>query len=708
MKIKRILSIIAFSAISLLLAWQAQRYAYSWSMLVLKEQGESRLLHIVTQFRAALREHQYLPFLISHNHEIKKLLLSGRSADRASLGRYLQQLNLVADSSALFILDPQGQLLAYSHLAEDSLLITRAHQQQDYFLQAKLGHQGFYIALGDEYSVGALYFSAPIYAKGGLIGVATVRVNFKSLQAKLAFSDQFAMSQNGKILIASNSMWVQQRLDQVFANKQLQVLDEGSQVDIRALNSKKEVLLQSVLLDDIKWHISVLSSTQASVDSGHRAKLYTLGSCIALLLLLLWLRERHLKNLSRQETQTARARSEENQREMIKQVQVGLLSLNERGKIQFINPMVTQLFQCDVTHVQGMPITQLIADISSCAALRECLKKLSTDSFSPISSIETSGLRTDNSYFPMLFSIKRILDNHKFSYLVTVIDLTQIKRLEDELHRANDQLELKVLTRTKALKETQNELVQAEKMAALGRMSSAVVHELNQPLTAIKTYISICRAQLSKSKASIDVEEHRALQENFTHINQLSDRMAALTRQLKIFAYKKPTQLVAVDLTKSLHQAVMLFSDRLNAEQIELCQNLPENLPFILGDAARIEQIFYNLIKNSCDAMALNSASEPKQLVLSIDTVEVGDSNIAIRVSDTGGGIAAQDLMHLFEPFFTTKRIGEGLGLGLSIVQSIVLDLGGDIRAYNTERGCCFCVRLPLYQQTFDQQGSSI
>jgi len=64
--------------------------------------------------------------------------------------------------------------------------------------------------------------------------------------------------------------------------------------------------------------------------------------------------------------------------------------------------------------------------------------------------------------------------------------------------------------------------------------------------------------------------------------------------------------------------------------------------------------------------------------------------------------------MHLFEPFFTTKRIGEGLGLGLSIVQSIVLDLGGDIRAYNTERGCCFCVRLPLYQQTFDQQGSSI
>ena len=385
MKIKRIITIVVVSAVSIILACQAQRYAYNWSMLVLKEQGETRLLHIVTQFRGALREHQYLPFLISHNHEIKNLLLSNNGADRTSLGRYLQQLNLVAGSSALFILDPQGKLLSNSHLAKNSPLITRAHHQQDYFLQAKRGHQGFYIALGDESAVGALYFSAPIYAKGALIGVATVRVNFKSLQAKLAISDQFAMSQNGNILIASNPQWVQQRLDKVFVAKQLQVLDEGSQVDIRALSGKKELLIQSVLLDDIQWHLSVLSSTQDSVDSGYRAKLYTLGSCVALLLLLLWLRERHLKNLSREETQAARARSEANQREMIKQVQVGLLSLNERAEIQFINPMVTQLFNCNDAEVQGMPITQLIADISSCSALRESLKKLSTDNFRPIS-----------------------------------------------------------------------------------------------------------------------------------------------------------------------------------------------------------------------------------------------------------------------------------------------------------------------------------
>lgn len=708
MKIKRMLTIVVVCVVSLFLAWQAQRYAYNWSMLVLKEQGETRLLHIVTQFRAAIREHQYLPFLISHNREIKKLLLSKNSSDRTSLGRYLQQLNLVAGSNALFILDPQGQLLSYSHLAKDSPLISRVHDQQDYFLQAKRGHQGFYIALGDESSVGALYFSAPIYAKGALIGVATVRINFKSLQTKLAISDQFAMSQNGNILLASHSHWVQQRLDSMFVVKQLQVLDEGSQVDIRALPDNKEILLQSVLLDDIQWHISVLSSTQDSVDSGHRAKLYTLGSCVALLLLLLWLRERRLKNLSRQETQAARARSEANQREMIEQVQVGLLSLNERGEIQFINPMVTQLFNCDVKQVQGMPITQLIADISSCSALRERLKTLSIDNFSPISSMETSGLRVNSSYFPMLFSIKKIQDNHQLSYLVTVIDLTQIKRLEDQLHRANDQLELKVLARTKALKETQNELVQAEKMAALGRMSSAVVHELNQPLTAIKTYISICRAQLRKNTARVDVVGNAALQENFSAINQLSDRMAELTRQLKVFAFKKPEQLVAVDLVKALQQSMLLFNQRLTTEQIEMCQDFPENLPFILGDAARIEQIFYNLIKNACDAMALNHLSKAKRLIVSIEPVETFDNKIVIKVSDTGGGFAEQDLSHLFEPFFTTKRIGEGLGLGLSIVQSIVLDLGGDIKAYNTEQGCCFCVQLTIFQDTMSVQEKSI
>ena len=106
--------------------------------------------------------------------------------------------------------------------------------------------------------------------------------------------------------------------------------------------------------------------------------------------------------------------------------------------------------------------------------------------------------------------------------------------------------------------------------------------------------------------------------------------------------------------------------------------------------------------------MALNNATDSKQLFLSIDPVEVGDNKIVIKVSDTGGGIAEQDLSHLFEPFFTTTRIGEGLGLGLSIVQAIVLDLGGDIKAYNTEQGCCFCVRLPKFQDSLSGQGKSI
>ncbi|NRA22458.1 MAG: PAS domain S-box protein [Oceanospirillaceae bacterium] len=698
MSIKRLLTIIIVSTLSIFVAWQAQRYAYDWSMVTLKEQGESRLLNMVTQFRGALREYKYLPFLISHNRDIKRLLLSDAFEAKASLGRYLEQMNLVAGSTALFILGPTGKVLADSYAEKDHLLLNRSHFNQPYFRQARRESQGFHIALAGDGSVNSLYFSAPIYVQGKFAGVAVVRINFQLLQTKFPFADHFVMSYQNHILLASRSDWLHQQLDQVFLAKELQTLHEGSQVDIRRLVDNRELLLQSVLLSDLHWNISVLSSTQLAIDSGRRAKIYSLTGSVALLLLLLWLRERRLKNISRLETQVARARSEAMQRDMINQAQVGLAWLDASGNIQYINPMIQHLFGINIGGAQGVPVMQLIADESSCQSLKKRLMNLSSLPFVPISSIETMGLRLDKSHFSMLLSIKKMENITQVNYLVTVIDLTQIKLLEHELHLANDQLERKVLARTKALKETQNELVQAEKMAALGRMSSAVVHELNQPLTAIKTYISICRQLLKQCQEKQKTVEGDALSDNFSQINQLSDRMAELTRQLKIFAFKKPERLVAVDLTKSLQQTVLLFSQRLKAQQIELICHLPDVSQYIQGDTARVEQIFYNLIQNACDALGSVKEGSSRVITITLYAAKPADRYIKIDIMDNGMGIAAANLEHLFEPFFTTKRIGEGLGLGLSIVQSIVLDLGGDIQAYNTERGgCCFKLHLPNY-----------
>lgn len=697
LKSKRLFPIILFViACSAVLIWQTGRYAHDWSMIQLKGEGEDRLLRVISQFRSALGEYQYLPFLISQNRDVKSLLLSPTPDKIADVSRYLEQTNLVAGSTALFILDQQGRAQAFSHWREQQDFYLVSHSKTPYFEQAQKGQQGVYAALPDILSDGAFYLSAPIYNHSRFAGAATVRIDLKLLQPELPQNEKFIISKHERVLLASDAHWALKPLNDVLSPLKQEFLGDGAVVDIRTLEDGRKVLVQSVLLDDLKWEVSVISSIEGVQAIERTVRLYSLGGCIAFSLLLLLLRERRLKNISRKETREVLERNEANQRNIINKTHVGLISLNSTGEIQFINPMAMKLFGVSMPRVLGLSIEQLIAVDAGHGPLRKNLGRIGSSGFAPITALETVGIRSDRTEFPMLFSINQMESKPEEVYLVTVIDITPRKRLERALQQANDQLEEKVLDRTKALKEAQGELVQAEKMAALGRMSSAVVHELNQPLTAMRTYISICRHLLTQRESTLDSSQsvNDPLDQNLELINSLTDRMAQLTRQLKIFAYKKPEQLTAVDLISVLDQSLKLFSARFENDKIQLDYARPEQKLSIAGDNARVEQIFVNLIKNACDAMAAVESEEHK-LQITISIPQEPDAYITIGIADTGNGIKPEDFGHLFEPFFTTKSIGDGLGLGLSIVQSIVTDLQGEIRAYNTPAGgACFEVRL--------------
>ena len=701
MKSQRLLPIVLLViASSALLTWQAGRYAHDWSMIQLKSEGEDRLLQVISQFRSALGEYQYLPFLISQNREVKSLLLSPAPDKIAEVSRYLEQTNLVAGSTALFILDTRGRAQAFSHWREQQDFYLISHAKTPYFEQARKGQQGVYAVLPDAASGGAFYLSAPVYNHSRFAGAATVRIDLQLLQPELPQNENFIISQHGKVLLASDERWALNPLDEVLQPLQQESLGDDTVVDIRMLEDGRKVLVQSVLLDDLRWEISVISSIEGVQRIGRTARLYSLGGCIAFSLLLLLLRERQLKNISRLETREVLERNEANQRNIINTAHVGLISLNGAGEIQFINPMAMKLFGVSMPRVLGLSIEQLIAADVGHGPLRKNLARIGSSGFAPITALETVGVRSDQTAFPMLFSIKQMEQQPEAIYLVTVIDITPRKRLERALQQANDQLEEKVLDRTQALKEAQDELVQAEKMAALGRMSSAVVHELNQPLTAMRTYISICRHLLAQRDAGQEsvVNDNDPLDQNLDLINSLTDRMAQLTRQLKIFAYKKPEQLTAVDPVSVLDQSLQLFRERFENDGIKLDYQRPDQAFSIAGDNARVEQIFVNLIKNACDAM-VSVASKEHKLHISITAPEESAAYIRIRIIDTGPGIKNQDFGHLFEPFFTTKSMGDGLGLGLSIVKSIVTDLQGEIRASNSQTGgACFEVRLLKYQ----------
>ncbi len=245
-----------------------------------------------------------------------------------------------------------------------------------------------------------------------------------------------------------------------------------------------------------------------------------------------------------------------------------------------------------------------------------------------------------------------------------------------------ERLEREVTLRTAELREAQEGLVHAAKMAALGQMSAAMAHEINQPLTAMQM-------QLGSLRLLLDSGREDDVREGLKRIDGLLQRMAGLTGHLKTFARKSPAGLSErLSLSDVLAQALQLLELRIRNERVELYSELDANI-MVLGDAIRLEQVLLNLLHNALDAM---SGAVTRRLRIRI--YREGE-HCLLSVADSGGGIAEQDLPHIFEPFYTTKPVGAGLGLGLAVSYGIVRELGGSLEASNGEQGAVFTLRLP-------------
>ncbi|SDH37401.1 two-component system, NtrC family, C4-dicarboxylate transport sensor histidine kinase DctB [Pseudomonas benzenivorans] len=245
-----------------------------------------------------------------------------------------------------------------------------------------------------------------------------------------------------------------------------------------------------------------------------------------------------------------------------------------------------------------------------------------------------------------------------------------------------ERLEREVTLRTAELREAQEGLVHAAKMAALGQMSAAMAHEINQPLTAMQM-------QLGSLRLLLDSGRQADVREGLQRIDGLLQRMAGLTSHLKTFARKSPAGLSErLHPGEVLEQALQLLAPRLRSEQVELRREVDASVQ-VMGDAIRLEQVLLNLLHNALDAMA-----GAERRVLSI-VIRRQDEHCLLSVEDSGGGIASEHLASVFEPFFTTKPVGQGLGLGLAVSYGIVRELGGSLEAANGEQGAVFTLRLP-------------
>ncbi len=254
-----------------------------------------------------------------------------------------------------------------------------------------------------------------------------------------------------------------------------------------------------------------------------------------------------------------------------------------------------------------------------------------------------------------------------------------------ELSALNQDLRREVAERTAAearLQKAQDDLVQAGKLSALGQMSAGISHELNQPLTAIRSFAENAQGFLDRGKPEIAAQ-------NLGRISEMARRMGRIIRNLRAFARQEDEPPKNVDLIAVIDAVLEIVAPRAARDGIALEWDAPATPVIVRGGEVRLQQVILNLVSNGMDAM---EESDPK-----VVTIAVGHagSRTTVSVRDTGPGIAEPE--KIFDPFYSTKAVGaaEGMGLGLSISYGLVQSFGGAIRGRNhPDGGAVFTVEL--------------
>ncbi|EMB9227870.1 sensor histidine kinase [Vibrio harveyi] len=272
----------------------------------------------------------------------------------------------------------------------------------------------------------------------------------------------------------------------------------------------------------------------------------------------------------------------------------------------------------------------------------------------------------------------------------------QIERIQQE---ANQKLEYQVMARTaelqaeiaqrieteQTLRVTQDELVQAAKLAVLGQMSASISHELNNPLAAIRSFAE-------NGKLFLHKEKYERTEDNLTRISALTDRMANISQQLRSFAKKTSVnELAQTHLLPVIASAKELMKPAFKSARVTLNTKLIEQDVEVQINTIQLEQVLVNLLTNAIEA---TKGQENKQVHLSIEK-DIQAELVWIYVDDNGSGLGEFTFSQLCEPFLTTKQ--NGLGLGLSISQQILAGMNGKLSAQNREQGGArFSICLPL------------
>lgn len=715
-----------------LVVYQTATISRSRAMADLEESASADLNRYALSLQQELDRYKDLPKLLSSHSELINLLLlpGAEPAYRANL--YLEKVNNTIGASDTYLMDIEGNTLAASNWSQAQTFVGRNFSFRPYFRDALEGRAGRYFALGTTSKKRGYFFSYPVEYRDSLLGVIVVKIDLNDIETDWSdpMTDILVTDEDGVIFISTQSDWKfrtlaplpQQDLQRImsslrygdhelrslsvvdrsdYATSQIITLMEGARIDNVALDGvdPQRYLQQVVQVPDAGFNVSILASLRAVEKRVFTSVLLAVFIYGALVFLLLFLRARRRIVLERgrfkRQQTLALERNEARVRAIIDNTHAGLITLNAQGLIESVNPTAEKLFRFGSGQLQDEYFSKLLAHEDRAVCWQHITDEHGAGPDELM--IEASGIRMDGSRFPIELIIGRMSDTEPERFLITIHDLTERKEYEEELRQARDQLEYRVAERTQDLtranarltheieehNQTQNELIQTAKLAVIGQMSAGINHELNQPLTAIRSYADNAASFLQLGKLE-------PVAGNLEEIAGLTERMAKIISPLKEFSRKTSGQNVPISLKAVRDGAMSIMYGRLDKASARI--EWPDRLDqvFVLGDMLRLEQVAVNLISNALQAM---EKSDEKWIEIA---VERQGARLLVSFRDHGPGIPAQELGKVFEPFYTTKKASQGLGLGLSISHRIIESMDGHLKVTNHPYGgAIFTIDLP-------------